>query len=158
MRFLRSLPAILSFLVLGAHLLRSGLLLLVLVGAVALRRELGIQFQGSALFDSLSVFDNVAFPLREVGHLGAKAVRARVGETLELLGLTDAAGRVRATSVHQFGENCFDGEGDTCDGAVASGTAGERLADGSEVSSRIPAPSRAARASSWSRNSTGSRL
>ncbi len=56
-----------------------------------LRRELGIQFQGSALFDSLSVFDNVAMPLREIGHLKPAAVRARVKETLELLGLTAAA-------------------------------------------------------------------
>ena len=33
------------------------------------RRELGIQFQSGALFDSMTVYDNVAFPLRELGHL-----------------------------------------------------------------------------------------
>lgn len=56
-----------------------------------LRRELGIQFQGNALLDSLTVFDNVALPLREIGHQKPAAVRERVRETLELLSLTDAA-------------------------------------------------------------------
>ncbi|MCU0701165.1 MAG: ATP-binding cassette domain-containing protein [Myxococcaceae bacterium] len=57
-----------------------------------LRGLLGIQFQSGALFDSMTVFENVAFPLRE-RHLlpSAKAIDARVRETLELVGLTDAA-------------------------------------------------------------------
>lgn len=35
----------------------------------AVRREVGVQFQAGALFDSMSVEDNVAFPLRELQHL-----------------------------------------------------------------------------------------
>ncbi len=56
----------------------------------AVRREVGVQFQSGALFDSLSVFDNVAFPLRELRHLKEDEVKARVDELLALLGLTDA--------------------------------------------------------------------
>src|SRR5216117_4044311 len=37
-----------------------------------LRRRLGFVFQGAALFDSLSVYENVAYPLREHTSLGAR--------------------------------------------------------------------------------------
>lgn len=57
----------------------------------AVRREIGIQFQANALFDSLSVTDNVAFPLRELQHLEEPQVKTRVDELLALLGLTEAA-------------------------------------------------------------------
>jgi phospholipid/cholesterol/gamma-HCH transport system ATP-binding protein len=57
----------------------------------ALRGLLGIQFQSGALFDSMSVFDNVAFPLRERRLLpDASAIETRVRETLEQVGLWDA--------------------------------------------------------------------
>lgn len=59
-------------------------------GLEALRHELGIQFQGSALFDSMSVAENVAFPMRELGHLPRAVVAERVTKTLRLLGLEDA--------------------------------------------------------------------
>lgn len=55
------------------------------------RKALGIQFQASALFDSMSVFDNVAFPLRELGHVPEPEVKRRVTEVLTLLGVADAA-------------------------------------------------------------------
>lgn len=57
----------------------------------AVRREVGVQFQAGALFDSMSVEDNVAFPLRELQHLPEPEVKQRVDELLALLGLTDAA-------------------------------------------------------------------
>lgn len=57
----------------------------------AVRREIGIQFQANALFDSLTVADNVAFPLRELQHLKEPEVKARVDALLALLGLSDAA-------------------------------------------------------------------
>jgi phospholipid/cholesterol/gamma-HCH transport system ATP-binding protein len=60
-------------------------------GLDRVRRKLGILFQGGALFDSLTVFDNVAFPLRERAHLKEPEVRERVQRALELVGLTDAA-------------------------------------------------------------------
>ena len=53
-----------------------------------LRRRLGFVFQGAALFDSLSVYENVAFPLREHASLPEPEVRARVVKNLSLVGLS----------------------------------------------------------------------
>lgn len=52
------------------------------------RKRFAMLFQGAALFDSLTVFDNVAFPLRE--RLGMKGleVTKRVDEKLEQVGLS----------------------------------------------------------------------
>ena len=60
------------------------------------REELGIQFQAGALFDSMTVFDNVAFPLRELGHLREPDVKTRVAEALALLDIADAAEKLPA--------------------------------------------------------------
>lgn len=54
----------------------------------AVRKEIGIQFQAGALFDSMSVKDNVAFPLRELEHAKEREVNTRVDELLSLLGLS----------------------------------------------------------------------
>jgi len=51
------------------------------------RERYGVVFQGGALFDSMSVFDNVAFPLREKSRLGAADIRGRVEEKLDQVGL-----------------------------------------------------------------------
>lgn len=42
------------------------------------RRRMGVLFQNGALFSALSVFDNVAFPLRERGGMSEKKIRAIV--------------------------------------------------------------------------------
>jgi len=55
------------------------------------RRKIGFCFQGSALLNSLSVFENVALPLREHEILGDAEIRTRVEEKLALVGLADAA-------------------------------------------------------------------
>jgi phospholipid/cholesterol/gamma-HCH transport system ATP-binding protein len=60
----------------------------------AVRREVGVQFQAGALFDSLTVADNVAFPLREQQHLDEAEVQARVKDLLELVGLEQAASQL----------------------------------------------------------------
>ncbi|MFQ5688945.1 MAG: ABC transporter ATP-binding protein [Gemmatimonadota bacterium] len=52
-----------------------------------LRRHMGMVFQGSALFDSLTVFDNVAFPLYEHSTLDDEQIRARVNEVLSFVDL-----------------------------------------------------------------------
>jgi len=44
-------------------------------------------FQGGALFDSMSSFENVAFPLREKSRLGSGEIRGRVEEKLDQVGL-----------------------------------------------------------------------
>lgn len=52
-----------------------------------LRSKLGYLFQGGALFDSINVFENVAFPLREKTHLPKEKIREKVLQELEQVGL-----------------------------------------------------------------------
>jgi phospholipid/cholesterol/gamma-HCH transport system ATP-binding protein len=52
-----------------------------------LRRRIGFLFQDAALFDSISVGENVAFPLRRHTALGDREVRARAHELLGQVGL-----------------------------------------------------------------------
>jgi len=52
------------------------------------RTLFGVLFQGSALFDSLTVFENIAMPLRERTQLSDEEIRQRVAATLEQLELT----------------------------------------------------------------------
>ena len=54
-----------------------------------IRRRMGYVFQGAALFDSLTVYDNVAFPLREHTSLPASEIRNRVIHVLSLVGLAE---------------------------------------------------------------------
>jgi phospholipid/cholesterol/gamma-HCH transport system ATP-binding protein len=54
-----------------------------------IRERYGVVFQGGALFDSMSVYENVAFPLREKTRLRAADVRQRVEEKLAQVGLED---------------------------------------------------------------------
>lgn len=53
-----------------------------------IRRLFGVLFQGAALLDSLSVFDNVALPLEERTKLSRDEIRSKVLGTLEQLGLS----------------------------------------------------------------------
>lgn len=55
------------------------------------RRDMGLLFQSSALFTHLSVFDNVAFPLREHTKLNESMIRDIVLMKLEAVGLRGAA-------------------------------------------------------------------
>ena len=54
-----------------------------------IRRRMGYVFQGAALFDSLNVYDNVAFPLREHTNAAAAEIRRRVVHVLSLVGLAE---------------------------------------------------------------------
>jgi len=55
--------------------------------ALQIRQHMGMVFQGAALFDSLSVFENVAYPLREHTMLADDEIEARVRETLHFVDL-----------------------------------------------------------------------
>jgi len=55
-----------------------------------LRNRLGFLFQSGALFDSMSVFDNVAFPLREKSRLREGEIREKVVYELEQVGISAA--------------------------------------------------------------------
>jgi len=52
-----------------------------------IRKTVGMMFQGGALFDAMSVEENVAFPLREAGERNAQTIRAKVAEALEVVDL-----------------------------------------------------------------------
>ncbi|MFP4055343.1 MAG: ABC transporter ATP-binding protein [Candidatus Brocadiia bacterium] len=58
---------------------------------IAARDKFGIVFQGSALLNWLTIFDNVALPLRERTRLSRREIRRKVREKLELMGLEHAA-------------------------------------------------------------------
>ena len=53
----------------------------------AVRKKIGFLFQNSALFDSMSVFDNVAYPLQEHTRLSKAEIDKQVMEKLKLVGL-----------------------------------------------------------------------
>ena len=59
-----------------------------------IRKRMGFAFQGAALFDSLTVFENVSYPLYEHTTLSRKEIEKKVSETLESLGLDDVAQRL----------------------------------------------------------------
>lgn len=54
-----------------------------------LRRSMGYLFQEGALYDFMTVFENVAFPLHEHTKFSAKEISAKVQNMLELVGLQD---------------------------------------------------------------------
>ena len=51
------------------------------------RRKIGMLFQDGALFDSMNVFDNVAFPLRERGERSPAVVREKVAQSLAMVNM-----------------------------------------------------------------------
>jgi phospholipid/cholesterol/gamma-HCH transport system ATP-binding protein len=63
---------------------------------VPVRRHIGMVFQGSALFDSLTVLDNVAYALREHASLSEIAIRTIVATKLQLVGLEGIEKRLPA--------------------------------------------------------------
>jgi phospholipid/cholesterol/gamma-HCH transport system ATP-binding protein len=61
------------------------------------RRKFSVVFQGAALLDSMSVFDNVAFPMREEMHLTEHEIRDRVHHALRELDIDGAATKLPGT-------------------------------------------------------------
>jgi phospholipid/cholesterol/gamma-HCH transport system ATP-binding protein len=54
-----------------------------------IRKKMGMLFQGAALFDSMNVFENVAYTLREHTDLSEFEIRARVREKLSFVEMDD---------------------------------------------------------------------
>jgi phospholipid/cholesterol/gamma-HCH transport system ATP-binding protein len=64
--------------------------------ALELRKRFGMSFQEGALFDSMTVFDNVAFPIRRHREAAHSEVASRVRECLRLVRLQEVEGKMPA--------------------------------------------------------------
>lgn len=60
---------------------------------LTLRKTIGYLFQEGALYDFMTVEENVSFPLREHTVLSAAQIKEKVGRTLKLLDLNDVDGK-----------------------------------------------------------------
>lgn len=60
------------------------------------RRQIGFLFQQSALFDSMTVGENIAFPIKQLTELTAKQTEQRVNEVLSLVGLSGSQPKMPA--------------------------------------------------------------
>jgi phospholipid/cholesterol/gamma-HCH transport system ATP-binding protein len=69
------------------HVLGTDVTRLAESGWVPIRKRCGVVFQGAALFDSLTVFENVAYPLRQHEERTEAALRERVAQCLDAVGL-----------------------------------------------------------------------
>ena len=69
-----------------------------------IRKKIGILFQSGALFDSMSVSENIAFPLREGGIKDPEVIRTRVAEALEMV---DLAGEENKMPENLSGPSCI---------------------------------------------------
>lgn len=63
---------------------------------VPIRRQFGFLFQQSALFDSMTVCENIEFPLREHTKLNAEQRQQRVEQVLAMVGLSDSINKMPA--------------------------------------------------------------
>jgi phospholipid/cholesterol/gamma-HCH transport system ATP-binding protein len=77
-------------------------------GLRAIRKRITMVFQNGALFDSLSVRENVAFPLRERGGLNEEQIQEKVSQLVNVVGAEDvvealpaslSTGRKRAVAI-----------------------------------------------------------
>lgn len=56
-----------------------------------IRKKLGVLFQSAALFDSLTVYDNIAFPLQERSRLDRQTIHKKTCKIMHTLGLSEHA-------------------------------------------------------------------
>lgn len=63
---------------------------------VPIRKKVAYVFQNGALFDSMSVFDNLAYPLREHTQLSEGEIKTKIHAQLEEFGLLEAEGKLPA--------------------------------------------------------------
>lgn len=63
---------------------------------VEIRKKVAYVFQNGALFDSMSVYDNLAYPLREHTDFNESQIKDRIHEQLEEFGLIEAVDKLPA--------------------------------------------------------------
>ncbi|HEC78869.1 MAG TPA: ATP-binding cassette domain-containing protein [candidate division WOR-3 bacterium] len=57
-----------------------------------IRKEIGFVFQGTALFDSMNIMDNIALPLLEHTRMSASEIKKKVMDIMEIIGLPGKEG------------------------------------------------------------------
>jgi phospholipid/cholesterol/gamma-HCH transport system ATP-binding protein len=71
----------------AVHIMGKDITHLTFEEALGVRQRMGMVFQGAALFDSMSVFENIAYPLREHTKLDDDEIEQRVREKLQFVDL-----------------------------------------------------------------------
>jgi len=61
-----------------------------------IRKQIGLLFQSGALYDSMSVRENLSFPLKKIFNLSEKEIIEKINKTLELVGLVSAIDKMPA--------------------------------------------------------------
>lgn len=59
-----------------------------------IRKRISMVFQGAALFDSINVFENIAYPLRFFSNISEQEIEHRVHRTLSLVGLSSISNKM----------------------------------------------------------------
>ena len=77
----------------------------------SIKEQFGFVFQGGALFDSLTVFDNVAFPLRHKAEVTPAELKDRVEEMLNQVGLSGYGDRYPFRDQRRHGQEGGRGPG-----------------------------------------------
>jgi|GEM_PF-6431048 len=73
-----------------------------------IRKRFGMVFQGAALFDSMTVAENVAFPLRRNTSLSENEIHKKVMEVLDLVGLKGSENKKTRRTFRRHAETCWD--------------------------------------------------
>jgi phospholipid/cholesterol/gamma-HCH transport system ATP-binding protein len=106
--------------------------------ALEVRKRCGMSFQEGALFDSMTVFDNIAFPIRRHRRdVGPPAVAARVRECLGLVRLAGIEGKMPAERRAACGGGSGSARGDRASPGSCSSMSRRR---GSTRSTPRPSP------------------
>lgn len=71
-----------------------------------LRREMGMIFQSAALFDSMTVLENVMFPLDMFSNMNLRERIQRAKTCLDRVNLKDAGSKVSGRTLGRYAEAC----------------------------------------------------
>ena len=101
----------------------------------ALRAKIGYVFQFAALFDSMTIGDNVAMGLRKEGKMAEPEIQKRVSEALELV---DLPGRRNEDACRAFGRNAQARRNRARNSAPAQSTSSMMSRRPASIPSRAP--------------------
>ena len=71
------------------------------------RKNIGVSFQGSALFDSMNILENVTFPIREHRKMSNAQIIEKAMEKLEVVGLKEHVKKMPSELSGGMQKSCF---------------------------------------------------